>query len=93
MSVEKIHQLYPSELSALLEQAAQKGATEALARLGLHDESAPQDIYALRDFIKVIRALRLSILNKIVSILLWVILTVIVTFAGVSILGLKIPGK
>ena len=43
------------EFEALLEQAACRGARKALHQVGLHDESAAQDIHDLRDLLGAFR--------------------------------------
>jgi len=43
--------LSDTELDALLEQAAERGARRALERLGLHDDEAGKDIHDLRTLI------------------------------------------
>jgi len=45
-------------LMGLIEAASEEGATKALARLGLHDESAGNDIRELRDLLDAWRDTR-----------------------------------
>lgn len=47
-----------AELQAMLDRAAQRGATEALERLGLHDDSARDDLKELRGLLESLRAVR-----------------------------------
>lgn len=49
-------QVSAAELEILLAAAAGKGATEALQRLGLHDEAASRDMRELRDLIEAWRS-------------------------------------
>jgi hypothetical protein len=93
MSIDKMHTMHELELTAMLERAAQKGATEALSRIGLQDENAGQDIYALRDMIKVMRQLRSSILNKIVSVIIVTFATFFALGIGKWVLDLRVFGK
>lgn len=54
-------QLTEAELEAMLDRAAKRGATEALARLGLHDETAQRDLSDMRDLIGAWRTTRKEI--------------------------------
>jgi hypothetical protein len=49
-------QISVSELQDMLDKAAKKGAQEALAALGLHDEDANTDVKELRDLLDSWRA-------------------------------------
>lgn len=51
-----------NELDDLIEVAAERGANKALARVGLHDEHAPDDIRNLRDLLGMYRVVRNSAL-------------------------------
>ena len=51
-------QLTPQELEEMLDRAAKKGARAALEELGLHDESAPQDLDELRGLLSAWRDTR-----------------------------------
>lgn len=46
----------PADLEALLEQAATRGATLALAAVGLHDDAAGADVRDLRKLLESWRA-------------------------------------
>lgn len=81
------------ELVALLEQAAQKGATEALARLGLQDDDAGQDIHALRDLIRLLRHTRMTFLTKIVSAMATALLILVALGLGKWMLSLGVIPK
>ena len=53
--------LTPDELEAMLDRAAKRGAKEALASLGLHDEDAHKDITEMRTLLEAYRDTKKSI--------------------------------
>lgn len=57
----------PSELNALLESAAEKGARRALESVGLHDEHAGKDIHDLRTLIDGWRTTKRAIADAIIK--------------------------
>jgi hypothetical protein len=50
--------LSPDQLRALLEDAGEQGAKRTLARLGLEDEKAVQDLREVRDLLSAWRSAR-----------------------------------
>lgn len=52
-------------LDALLDDAAERGATRALARIGLEDEHAGRDIGALREWLGAYRTVKKGLLEQI----------------------------
>jgi hypothetical protein len=50
--------LAPDELRALLEDAAKRGADRTLARLGLEDQTAVEDLREVRDLLSAWRSAR-----------------------------------
>lgn len=50
--------LRPAELQQLLEDAAEQGAKRTLARLGIDDEKAVQDLREVRDLLSALRVAR-----------------------------------
>lgn len=54
-----------AELQAMLDRAAQRGATEALERLGLHDDGARDDLRELRGLLGSVRAVRKEVVLSI----------------------------
>ena len=62
--------LTPEELEAMLDRAAKRGATQALAAIGLHDENAAVDVREMRSLLEAWRDTRKSIWNKQLSSLL-----------------------
>lgn len=60
--------LTPDELEAMLDRAAKRGAKEALASLGLHDEDAHKDITEMRTLLEAYRDTKKSIWNTAVRI-------------------------
>ena len=50
MSEQVVH-LTREELNSLMKEAAREGARAALAEVGLHDETAPDDMRELRNLI------------------------------------------
>ncbi len=53
------------ELEAMLDRAARKGAKEALASIGLLDDSAQKDITEMRSLLEAWRDTRKSIWNTV----------------------------
>ena len=60
--------LTPEELEAMLDRAAKRGAKVVLTELGLHDETASNDMRELRTLLKTWQGTRLSIWNTFVKI-------------------------
>ncbi len=56
------------ELEAMLDRAARKGAKEALASIGLLDDSAQKDITEMRSLLEAWRDTRKSIWNTIIKV-------------------------
>ena len=56
------------ELEAMLDRAARKGAKEALASIGLLDDSAQRDITEMRSLLEAWRDTRKSIWNTIIKV-------------------------
>lgn len=80
-----------SKLQALLEQAAEKGAEKALARVGLSDEGAGADIRDLRDWLRACRVIKSEALRTAVSVTTKaVIMAIIIGLAYMA--GVKIGG-
>lgn len=65
------------ELEQLVERSARRGAKEALASIGLHDETAGKDIHDLRQLIEGWRDVKKSVINTFVKWFVLVILGVI----------------
>lgn len=65
------------ELEAMLDRAARKGAKEALASIGLLDDSAQRDITEMRSLLEAWRDTRKSIWNTVTKVLTVSILTFI----------------
>ena len=49
------------ELEAMLDRAAKRGATQALAAIGLHDENAAIDVREMRSLLEASRDTRTTI--------------------------------
>lgn len=71
--------LTPDQLEAMLDRAARRGAKEVLHQLGLHDDTAPDDIREIRDLLSTWRETRRSIWNTFVKITTVAILSFIAT--------------
>ena len=69
-------------LKALMAEAAEEGASRALARVGLHDEYAGDDIRGLRDLLRSYRTVRSSMLSTFGKWLATTILLALAWFAG-----------
>lgn len=54
-----------TELDALLDAAAERGAKRALERLGLHDDGAGNDIRDLRNLLDSWRSARTTVLKTV----------------------------
>jgi len=65
------------ELEQLVERSARRGAKEALASIGLHDEDAGKDIHDLRQLIDGWRDVKKSVVNTFVKWLVLVILGIL----------------
>ena len=69
--------LIHAELEAMLDRAARRGAKEALAAIGLHDENAAIDVREMRNLLDAWRDTRKSIWNTSIKLLTVAILTFI----------------
>jgi len=67
----------PEEIEAMLDRAARKGAKEALASIGLLDDSAQKDIVEMRSLLEAWRDTRKSIWNTVTKVITVSILTFI----------------
>lgn len=86
-----IKEITPQKLQSLLEEAAEKGAEKALARVGLGDENAGVDIRDLRDWLKACRIIKSEALKTAVSVgTKTLIMAVIIGLAYLA--GVKIGG-
>ena len=65
------------ELEAMLDRAARKGAKQALASIGLLDDSAQRDITEMRSLLEAWRDTRKSIWNTVTKVITVSILTFI----------------
>jgi len=66
--------LSQAELEVLLQQAAKRGAQEALSKLGLHDDEAGHDIRELRQLIDSWREVKLTATKTLVK---WLMMGII----------------
>ena len=66
------------ELEAMLDRAAHKGAKQALASIGLLDDSAQKDIVEMRSLLEAWRDTRKSVWNTVTKVITVSILTFIV---------------
>ena len=69
--------LSPDELEAMLDRAARRGAKEALASIGLLDESAHKDITEMRILLDAWRDTRKSIWSTVIRVMTMAVLTFI----------------
>lgn len=69
--------LTPEELEAMLDRAARRGAREVLHQLGLHDETAAEDLREMRNLLDSWRETRKSIWNTLVKLTTIAIITFI----------------
>lgn len=71
--------LTPEELEAMLDRAARRGAKEALSAIGLHDTTAGQDIYEMRNLLVSWRETKKSVWSTFIKITTIAILSFIAT--------------
>jgi len=67
----------PEELEKMLDRAARKGAKEALASIGLLDDSAQKDIVEMRSLLEAWRDTRRSIWTTTIKVTTVAVLTFI----------------
>ena len=67
----------PEELEEMLDRAARKGAKEALASIGLLDDSAQKDIVEMRSLLEAWRDTRRSIWTTTIKVTTVAVLTFI----------------
>ncbi len=67
----------PEELEEMLDRAARKGAKEALASIGLLDDSAQKDIVEMRSLLEAWRDTRKSIWTTAIKVTTVAVLTFI----------------
>lgn len=67
----------PEELDMLLEKAAEKGADNALRKVGLHDENAGKDIHEVRSLLESWRDTKKTVSQTIARIITTGILTIL----------------
>lgn len=80
-----------SEIEALLELAAERGAEKALAKVGLGDENAGVDIRDLRDWLNACRLIKSEALKTAVSVATKAL--IMATVIGLAYLvGVKVGG-
>ena len=80
-----------TKLQSMLEEAAEKGAEKALAKVGLSDENAGADIRDLRDWLRACRIIKSESLKTAVSITTKaIILALVVGLAWL--IGVKVGG-
>lgn len=71
--------LTPDELEAMLDRAARRGAREVIQQLGLHDDSAPEDLREMRNLLDTWRDTRRGIWNTFIKLTTVAILSFIAT--------------
>lgn len=67
------------ELEAMLDRAAKRGAKEVLQQLGLHDESAAEDLREMRSLLETWKDTRKGIWNTFIKMTTVAILSFIIT--------------
>lgn len=67
----------PEDLDILLEKAAEKGADNALRKVGLHDENAGKDIHEVRSLLESWRDTKKTVQQTIARIITTGILTIL----------------
>lgn len=79
--------LSPEQLRHILEDAAEMGAKRTLARLGLDDASAVQDVREMRDVLSAWRSARRVAWETIVRAATWCLLALIAAGAALHLWG------
>jgi len=74
MAEDTTYRWHKPQIEAMLQQAAQQGAREALARTGVSDDDAPHDVRELRQLIDGWRDVKSTALKTIVR---WCILAIL----------------
>lgn len=67
------------ELEAMLDRAAKRGAKEVLQQLGLHDETAAEDLREMRSLLETWKDTRKGIWNTFIKMTTVAILSFIIT--------------
>lgn len=75
-------ELTDSEIEAMIERAAERGAQKALRSLGLHDDAAPQDVAELRNLLESWRDVKGTALRTATGWLTVVVLSLLALGAG-----------
>jgi hypothetical protein len=73
-----------SSLQRMLDDAARRGAEEALARIGLHDESSAKDIGDLRDLLSAWREVRSTAIRTSTKVLTTIIIGAVLVGLGIK---------
>lgn len=73
-----------TELEEILAHAAERGATRALERVGLHDNDAGEDVRGLRDLLRSYRTVRGSMLSTFGKVVMTAILLGLAYMAGLQ---------
>lgn len=85
-------QLSASQLEELLAAASRRGAEQALAALGLHDDAAPRDVVELRDLLETWRAMKRGAFQTVGKLFAAVFLAGLVAALGGGVLLRKLAG-
>lgn len=80
-----MHELSSEQLDAMLERAAELGASRALHKLGLHDDKAPHDVAELRTLLDAWRLVKRTVLKTATGWLTGALLTAIALSLGFKI--------
>jgi len=78
-----------SELEALLERAAKRGAREALESIGLHDDAAVRDVMELRSLLEAWRDAKTTAWKTVAQVCTTALLTVLAAGLYIHLKGLK----
>lgn len=72
-----------AQLQRLLETAAEEGAKRALARVGLHDDTAGEDVRDLRDILNAFRSAKRSMMDTFVRAVTMIIIGAMTAAASI----------
>lgn len=74
--------LNKEELYTMLKEASEKGASSALAKVGLDDKDAIKDILEIRSILDSYRWARRSMISALVKGVVLIVITAVVTYFG-----------
>jgi hypothetical protein len=87
---DRIIEISPSDLEVMLDEAAERGAKQALRSMGLNDDAAQNDLRDLRGLLASWREVRKSAMDAAVKVLTTAILGAVLLAIGIKIGGVSV---